>query len=235
MAIDPNNPNPDDDKDPKDPKDPNPDPDNPNPDDNPDPEDLKVKYSPEELTRRLMNTTDEAKKYRLKLNDERKKRQELEDKLKEQEKATLAEQGKWKERSEVLEKELEEERISRKKDRESYATEGVISVVQREAMKMGVTDETDLQDLIALAPWNELDVDDNFKPKTEDVKAMLLEQKKLRPRLFSTKKLDIHDGNPGSKGGQKPGDRAQYLKELREAKTQKEFDSVRKKYGHVGL
>lgn len=200
-----------------------------------DKDDLEVKYTPEELTKKLVHTADEAKKYRQKMNDERKKRQELEAQLKKQETDKLAEQGKWKEHSEALEKELEAERDARKKDRESYATEGVISIVQREAVKLGVTNETDLADLVALAPWNELEVDENFRPKTEDVKKMLLEQKKLRPRLFTGKKITIHDTDPGKDGGQKGDNREEYLKELKKCKTQKEFDEVRKKYGHVGL
>lgn len=197
---------------------------------------LEVKYTPEQLTEKLVRAADENKKLRQQRNDAKARADKLAAEKRESERANLEEQGKYKEANESLKARIAELESGLKKKDETYATERVISAVKEEAIKMGVTDVQDLSDLVALSPWNELEVDDRYNARREDIKKMLLEQKKVRPRLFGNKKLNTVDSPPGKTtdtSGQNKIDQANYEKELRAANTQKEFDAVRKKYGRV--
>lgn len=198
-----------------------------NPDDinNLNPEDSKQKPVDD------ASETEKLKSHNEKLIEEKRNAQKRADEL--QAKLDAAETEKLKAKEDQsdyikkLEKDIEAERERVKANNQKTALSKLREAFVSEATKNGCIQVDDLQRLHA----NELkDVRINpetFEVDTESISRIIAESKKNRPFYFKEKAADIDDVN-----FKKPI-QEDYRTELNKCKTQKELDTVMKKYGKI--
>jgi hypothetical protein len=159
-----------------------------------------VNRSAEEYAIRVKELANENEKRKLK---ERKLKEELDGvqaKLKAIEDSKLQEQGQFKEAFEKAKKEAEDLKSQTKKMQATYAFKVVTSQVKEEAIKAGCVDA---DAFIKLASANglldNLEPDDDFNVKSEDVKAIVERAQKNMTYLFGKTAPSVKDGIPAAK------------------------------------
>jgi hypothetical protein len=199
-------------------------------DDEPDP-DLKVRKTPAELTKRLVDVSAENKRFR---QEKAKLKKELEDERgqrKSFENDKLKEQGKFKELADKKEKEAKDWQTRATEKEIKFASKTIRTSVELEAARLGCRNISLFMKVVDL---NGLEVDEDYNVSPENLKAVFDEARKDKDvdLLFRKKSAKIIDGSPASDDDNENKDSA-FLKELKAAKTQRELDAVRTKYGRV--
>jgi hypothetical protein len=158
---------------------------------------LVVNRSAEEYAARVKELAHENEKRKLK---ERKLKEELDGvqaKLKAIEDSKLQEQGQFKEAFEKAKKEAEDLKAMSKKQQATYAYKVVTSQVKEEAIKAGCVDPDAFIKLAsANGLLNDLEPDDEFNVKSEDVKAIVEKAQKNMTYLFGKQAPSVKDGIP---------------------------------------
>lgn len=156
-----------------------------------------VNRSAEEYAARVKELANENEKRKLK---ERKLKEELDGvqaKLKAIEDSKLQEQGQFKEAFEKAKKEAEELKTQTKKMQATYAYKVVTSQVKEEAIKAGCVDP---DAFIKLATANgfldNLEPDEDFNVKSEEVKSIVEKAQKNMTYLFGKTAPSVKDGIP---------------------------------------
>lgn len=171
---------------------------------------LKIKYSAEELTRKLTETSSEAKKHRLKAEALQAQLEELQSKVSKAEEDKLQEQGRFKDMYEQAKKQLEESNKKLKEKDSKYAYTVVTSRIASEAAQAGCKRTDDLIALMSTKGWmNDLEVDENFNVSADSVKSVLEKAQKEMDYLFGKPAPNLKDGVPASTIG-----KAKSLKEM---------------------
>lgn len=154
------------------------------------------------------------------LEQERKQRSELQSKIEEQERAELEKQGNF----EKLYKELKANTETKEKN---FVLSQAMSAFKQEATKQGCTNVDDLSALmqkdIRKAKVNLAD----YSVDTEYIANLVSTAKEAKSYLFN-KPAPKTDDIPQTKAGQES-----YTAALKQCKTQKEFDEVRRKFGRI--
>jgi hypothetical protein len=151
-------------------------------------ESLQVTGTPEELSRRLKQTAEEAKKYR-------QTNSELKARIDAIESEKLTQEGKWKE---LAEKEKSRADKAEKEAREKHAKFAMRTVegqVKAEAAKLGCVDSDALLKLMDLT---ELEVDDDYQVNADTMKIQLEKLKKEKSYLFPKEAAGHRDLPPAS-------------------------------------
>lgn len=148
--------------------------------------DPAVARTTEELQKRLRETAAEAKQYRQRLALEKKEKEELQ-------KKQLAEQGQFKELSEIYKTKAEAAESQAKKLREAFAMKTVADAVALEAVRLGCVDT---EAILQLAPLDQIPIGEGFEVDRTHVKAVLEQFKANKPYLFQKPTLRIPDGVP---------------------------------------
>jgi len=164
---------------------------------------IEVVHSPEELTRRLMETSKEAQKYR-------KERQQLKEQLdltqariKEIEEGTLSEQGKYKSLYEKLKTDVDTKEKQYKAQVGQYALK-VIHGSIKEQLLAAQCARPDAILKLCESQVRELEIDDDFNPDPSGVKAIVEAAQKDFPEWFKKETPKYKDGVPMDKIPQKP-------------------------------
>jgi hypothetical protein len=143
-------------------------------------------WTAEQLAQRLSKANSEAKDFRKKLQEEKRKNDDLQ-------KKSLAEQGQFKELAEVWQRKATEAESYANKVKEAFAMKSITDTVAFEAQKLGCVDPEALSNLINLS---ELPLDDNFNVDKTHVKAVLEDMKKKKPYFFKQIAPKITDAIP---------------------------------------
>ena len=159
-------------------------------------ESLEVTRTPEELTKRLKETAEEAKKHR-------QNNAELKARLDAIENERLAEQGKHKEMAEKYKARVEHLEKESRESKAKSALRAVESQVKAEATKLGCVDP---DALLRLMDTSELDVDqESFSVEGSSMKSALEKLQKEKSYLFQKSAASHRDLPPGNgKDGFKP-------------------------------
>jgi len=112
--------------------------------------------------------------------------------------AKLAEQGKWKERAELAETKLKEEQKKAHMILQNFGKKALEGVVQSEALKLGAKPEA-VEDILKLADFSDVEIDETFNIKADQVSLKLKEFSTKKPYLFSTNAKGVSDVVPNSK------------------------------------
>ncbi len=143
-------------------------------------------YTAEQLAQRLKVVNQEARDNRKRLQEEKRKREELE-------KQSLAEKGQYKELADVWQRKAKEAEDLASKLKEAFAVKSVSDSVISEARSLGCVDPEALINLVNL---NELPLDENFNVDRSHVKVVLEDMKKQKPYFFKQAALKVPDATP---------------------------------------
>ena len=143
-------------------------------------------YTAEQLAQRLKVVNQEARDSRKRLQEEKRRREELE-------KQSLAEKGQYKELADVWQRKYEDSEKITVKLKEAFAMKSVSDSVISEAKSLGCVDPEALINLVNL---NELPLDENFNVDRSHVKAILEDMKKQKPYFFKQAAIRVPDATP---------------------------------------
>lgn len=149
----------------------------------------KRQRSAEELEARLKEVSLEAKTYRQKLAEEKKRTAEIERKK-------LEEGGQFQELANRYKLDAEEAASRAEKLKQAFAVKTVADKVTAEAAKLGCIDP-DL--LVNVLPLDQIKVDEMFNVDTVSVKTLIEDAKKQKPYLFQKPAVRVNDVTPSSK------------------------------------
>lgn len=163
---------------------------------------LEVRHTPEELTQRVVELSQENKKRKLASQALQAERDELAAKLRAQEEGLLNEQGKFKDLYEKTSKELATTKDEAKNIRLNFARQVVTSQFSAAAAQAGCANTEHLVKFAAtLGILDDLDVDsEKFTISADSMKGALEKAQKELPYLFSRSAPLVKDGIPSSKG-----------------------------------
>lgn len=159
----------------------------------------------------------------------KKRAQEVEEKLSDAEKKKLEEENK-------LHELLKIEREEKQKLLERY--DGMTSKTLKEKLRTEVSkyakDAYDIDDVLRVVEAKEALKIDRDEVLVDGVEDFVAKVRELKPHLFEKKKIDSNeDAPPNKEKGKGETLKEAYNRELRLAKSQKEFDNIRKKYGKL--
>lgn len=163
--------------------------------------DIEVRHSPEELTRRVVELSQENKKRKLAAQALQAERDELAKRIQEIENSKLDEQGKFKDLYEKTAKELQAARDAEKNAKLSYAKKVITSQFSQAAIQAGCQNTEHLVKFAStLGILEELDVDnESFEVSQDSLKAALEKAQKELPYLFTRTAPVVKDGVPSSR------------------------------------
>lgn len=150
--------------------------------------------SHEELVRRLRETAAEAKQYRLRLAEEKKKREEAERKA-------LADAGNWQEVANRISQEAELYKERAEKLKHAFAMKTIADKISLEAAKAGCVDP---ELLVNILPIDQINIDDEFNVDQSAVKVLIEDVKKSKPFLFKKEQVKVSDVTPARQPSAKP-------------------------------
>lgn len=167
-----------------------------------------VNRSAEEYAARVKELANENEKRKLKERKLKESLDEVEAKLKAIEDSKLQEQGQFKEAFEKAKKESEELKTQNKKLQATYAYRVVTAQVKEEAIKAGCVDPDAFIKLAsANGLLNDLEPDDDFNVKSEDVKSIVEKAQKNMTYLFGKQAPSVKDGIPSKPQAGNPLDK----------------------------
>lgn len=143
-------------------------------------------YSLEHLTKKLKEVNEEAKTYRLKLQEEKRKNDESERKR-------LEAEGNYKQLFETERAEKDQFKTYATQLKSAFATKTISDQVALYAKDLGCVDVEVVNNLIDV---NSISVDDNFRVDGQSLKATLEEIRVRKPYLFQKPTPKISDVNP---------------------------------------
>lgn len=157
----------------------------------------------------------------------KKRAQEVEGKLSEAEKKKLEEENKLHELIKI-------EREEKAKLLDKY--EGLQGTTLREKLRVEVSkvakDAHDVDDILKVVEAKDLLKIDHDSLTVDGVEDFVTKVRELKPHFFTKKKSNMGEEDPPSKeNGKGESTDEAYRRELKAAKTQRDFDAVRKKYG----
>lgn len=118
--------------------------------------------------------------------------------------AKLAEQGKWKEKAELAEKMLSEEKKKANLILQNFGKKQLESVVKSEALKLGAKTEA-IDDIIKVADFSDVEVDETFNINQDQIGLKLTELAKKKPYFFSSTSKPVSDVVPSSQAASAGG------------------------------
>ena len=143
-------------------------------------------YSLEHLTKKLKEVNEEAKTYRLKLQEEKRKSEETERKR-------LEAEGNYKQLFETERAEKDQFKDYATKLKSAFATKTIFDQVALQAKDLGCVDVEVINNLIDV---NGINVDYNFRIDAATLKTTLEEIRVKKPYLFQKPTPKISDVNP---------------------------------------
>jgi hypothetical protein len=149
-------------------------------------EKIVVTKSAEELAKRLKEVSQEAKLNRQKLAEEKRKNEEAEKKI-------LQEQGQYKELADIWQRKANASDAQANKLKQAFAYKTVADTIALEASRMGCVD-TDA--IVALLPMDQVPIDDTFNVDKESVRAMVEDFRKAKPYFFQRQAPTIANAAP---------------------------------------
>lgn len=149
-------------------------------------EKIVVTKSAEELAKRLKEVSQEAKLNRQKLAEEKRKNEEAEKKI-------LQEQGQYKELADIWQRKANASETQANKLKQAFAYKTVADTIALEASRMGCVD-TDA--IVALLPMDQVPIDDTFNVDKESVRAMVEDFRKAKPYFFQRQAPSIANAVP---------------------------------------
>lgn len=141
----------------------------------------------DDLVRRLKETAAEAKQYRQRLADEKKKREDAERKA-------LADAGNWQEVANRATQEAEAAKERAERLKQAFAVKTISDKIAIEATKLGCVDP-DL--LVNVLPLDQVQTDENFNVDSASVKVLIEDVRKSKPYLFKKDAPRVADVVPG--------------------------------------
>ena len=141
----------------------------------------------DELVKRLKETAAEAKQYRQRLADEKKKREDAERKA-------LADAGNWQEIANRATQDAEAAKERAEKLKQAFAVKTISDRVALEATRLGCID-SDL--LVNVLPLDQVQTDESFNVDTNSVRALIEDVRKTKPYLFKKESPKVADVTPG--------------------------------------
>lgn len=162
-------------------------------------------------------------------NKYKKRAQEVESKLSDAEKKKLEEENK-------LHDLIKIEREEKSNILEKY--QGLKSKTLRATLKSEVSsyakDAIDVEDILRVVEAKDALKIDEDNLVIDGVEDFVTKVRELKPHYFTKKKLDSNEDNlPNKENGKGESKEEAYQRELKAAKTQKDFDNVRAKYGKL--
>lgn len=159
------------------------------------------------------------------LKKEREAKAEFQKQLDDIETQRLADSGQKDELIKKLQDQIKATEEKLKGTTNTFATKTVKAQLREAARAMGC-EKPDL--VLKLANLSDISVStEDFSVDSDSLKGVLEAVKNEAPELFKKQAAPPRDGNPGSPNQEETG----YLAELKKAKTQRELDAVRRKYG----
>ena len=137
-------------------------------------EPVVVKFSPEELTRKLQSTSSEAKKYRQELADAKAQ-------LEAARQAELQRQGKFEEIAKGAAERAAQAEKQRQEDRARFAIKVLKTEAKTEAARLGCVDEDALLHLIDVT---QVGIDDDYNVDRQSLRMLIENEAKNRAYLF---------------------------------------------------
>lgn len=124
--------------------------------------------------------------HRKMLNDLKKAQtrlKEIEQAQAEREQASLAEQGKYKEQAEALSKKLKDYEAKVDSQTKTFAKQIFTKEAKATALALGA-DPVAVEDLIKVADWSDVEIDEQFNIDQEKLKSAILNTQKAKPWFF---------------------------------------------------
>jgi len=145
-------------------------------------------YSTEQLQARLKEVNEESKGYRLRLQEEKRQREDAE-------RQRLESDGKWQELADKYRKELEQSKTMGSKLKSAFEMKVIADQISTQAQRMGCGAEyVDL--ILNTVDPSKFSVDENLSVDTQQVTQELEKIRAAKPRLFEQPTPRIHDGVP---------------------------------------
>lgn len=181
----------------------------------------------EEQNALLENLSNSKKRVEEENQKYKKRAQDAEDRLSQADKAKLEEENKLHELLK-LERQEKEALVSENKGLKSKSLSKELRARVAEVAK----DAIDVTDILRVAEAKEALKIDEDALTVDGVEDFVTKVRELKPHLFKKAKSNTGESNPPNKeNGKGESLDEQYRRELRAARSQKDFDKVREKYG----
>lgn len=166
---------------------------------------VEVKFSPEELTERLMSVSSEAKKYRQEKALLKQELEQIKEQFGELKKHSLESSGDFKKLYETERAKREEAENQYKSQVGKYALNVIQSTV-KEQLLSSKCQRPDAILKLSAERIRSFELDEDFKPSADEVKALVEEAAKDYPEWFKQETPKLKDGFPMGKHPEKPVD-----------------------------